>query len=74
MAPVTQVRTCAHPGCKCLVSEDTEYCSPYCKDNAGAARAKYVLAKDAAKHEHCGCGHPSCESDVAVDPRQKTAA
>lgn len=45
----TDTNKCKHPACNCPVDEDSEYCSPYCKD----AGDKMELS--------CNCGHPGCE-------------
>ncbi len=42
------VKKCAHPSCKCEVSNDDKYCSPYCSDAAGTTEI------------FCNCGHPGC--------------
>ncbi len=40
--------TCAHPGCNCPASEDSDYCSSYCE---GAGDTPEI---------DCKCGHPNC--------------
>jgi hypothetical protein len=60
MPPLSQVRKCAHPGCQCLVSENTEYCSDYCKL--------------AGEEEYCGCGHTSCNTQFAQTAKPQKAA
>ena len=54
------MRKCAHPGCQCLVSENTEYCSDYCKL--------------AGEEEYCGCGHTSCNTQFAQTAKPQKAA
>ena len=58
--PFSQVRKCAHPGCQCLVSETTEYCSDYCK----------LTGED----EYCGCAHTSCNTRFAQSAQPQQAA
>lgn len=42
-------KQCAHPGCSCTSTEDSDYCSTYCEDAAD----KVEIA--------CSCGHLGCE-------------
>jgi hypothetical protein len=60
MSPLSPVRKCAHPGCQCLVSENTEYCSDYCKL--------------AGEEEYCGCGHTGCNTQFAQTASPQKAA
>ena len=39
-------KTCAHPGCSCLMQEEEDFCSEYCDGASGNA--------------HCGCEHLAC--------------
>ncbi len=58
-----QTRKCAHPGCQCMVDENSGmggYCSDYCKN--------------AAEGEYCGCGHTSCNTQFASQPPSRKAA
>ena len=41
---------CAHGGCRCAVSGDSDYCSDHCRD---AAEQDIVEIA-------CDCGHPQC--------------
>jgi hypothetical protein len=42
---------CAHPGCKCSVSNGRwgNYCSEHCQQTANQAESQ------------CTCGHPNCK-------------
>lgn len=50
MADDERNKKCAHPGCKCRASGDSDYCSPYCEN------AKDMDVTELA----CSCGHPAC--------------
>jgi hypothetical protein len=43
-----ETRKCAHPACICTVSNDTKYCSQYCKDAGETMELS------------CNCGHAGC--------------
>jgi len=48
---MSEMNKCAHPACKCIVSNDGQfgkYCSEHCQE-----------AKDMAEIR-CECGHPGC--------------
>ncbi len=57
-----QARKCAHPGCECMVNDNSKngYCSDYCKS--------------AAQGEYCGCGHTSCNTQFAKQRPEREAA
>ena len=43
---------CAHPGCSCLVTDNSEYCSPHCETVKSGVEIS------------CGCGHPQCAGKI----------
>ncbi len=55
-----QLRKCAHPGCQCLLGENAEYCSDYCKTTA--------------EEEYCGCGHTICNTQFAMQSASQKVA
>ena len=49
---------CAHPACKCSVTEGRRFCSEYCEQHSGK--------EDAQSKVMCGCGHPECGGTVSA--------
>lgn len=50
---------CSHPGCRCMIDQSQgEFCSNYCRQ---AAQLPTTEAQ-------CGCGHPSCQTQVHAAP------
>jgi len=45
-------KTCDHKLCSCAVTDDSDYCSPYCE----AASKVTELA--------CNCGHAGCATNI----------
>ena len=41
-------KKCAHPACRCKVSDDKTYCSQRCEDAGGEVEIS------------CDCSHPGC--------------
>ena len=54
-------RKCKHTACKCLVSDQNLFCSPYCEERADSGDLS------------CECGHADCSSTIA-DPAAAFAA
>lgn len=48
-------RKCAHNACKCLISGDDIFCSPYCEKRADDGE------------QTCHCDHEDCNMSIA-DP------
>jgi hypothetical protein len=46
---------CAHPGCGCKVSTESEYCSAECEKQSDS--------------DSCNCGHSGCQSEQKI-PRE----
>lgn len=46
---------CAHKGCNCPVTDDSQYCSAACETAAGNDTTSIA----------CGCGHPGCKGELA---------
>jgi predicted nucleic acid-binding Zn ribbon protein len=44
----TQTKKCAHPVCRCTVTDDKKYCSQRCEDAKGEQEIS------------CDCAHPGC--------------
>ena len=47
-------KKCAHPSCKCMAREGSDYCSTYCE---GAGKTPDL---------ECNCGHPGCSSTAKL--------
>ncbi len=47
-------KRCAHPGCNCPRSKDSDYCSPSCE---GAGDTAEIT---------CNCGHSDCARGATV--------
>jgi hypothetical protein len=47
---MADVKTCAHEGCNCAATDDSDYCSAYC-ESAGDADVTAIA---------CECGHDGC--------------
>ena len=45
---VTEQKKCEHPACNCMISDEENYCSPYCDDAADTTEIA------------CNCGHAGC--------------
>ena len=45
-------KKCAHPSCRCIAKEGSDYCGTYCE---GEAKTADIL---------CNCGHPQCAEKV----------
>lgn len=45
---------CAHEGCVCMATADSDYCSPYCEAAGGN-----VVSDDITVIK-CECGHQGC--------------
>ena len=43
---------CAHPGCSCLATEGSKYCSPHCETVKSGVEIS------------CECGHPQCAGKI----------
>jgi hypothetical protein len=54
-------RKCEHAACKCIVSGDAMFCSPYCEKRTDDGNPA------------CDCGHAECQASVA-DPAAAFAA
>jgi hypothetical protein len=45
---VVERKKCAHPACRCTITDDKTYCSQRCEDAKGEVELS------------CDCGHPGC--------------
>ena len=56
---MTEGKQCAHDGCTCKSSMDSDYCSAHCMEAAKAGK----------KTQQCQCGHAECHAPHISAPR-----
>jgi hypothetical protein len=57
---------CGHETCRCEITDDEDFCSDHCRDQAATAGG----ITDHDSHT-CECGHPACQ-DPADDGTART--
>jgi hypothetical protein len=58
---MTDGKKCAHPGCRCKATMDSDFCSAYCMSSAAANE----------KSQHCECGHAECDASLQHAQQEK---
>lgn len=53
---IDHLQKCAHTPCVCQVTEDQEFCSDQCREEA------------ARGGDRCACGHAQCATEPAAQP------
>jgi hypothetical protein len=53
---IDHLQKCAHPSCICQVTQDQEFCSDHCREEAGSGG------------DRCSCGHAQCATEAVEQP------
>ncbi len=58
---IVHFKTCAHPGCLCLVNPGEEYCGNFCRGVSQDSDNAHKADIPRGPAGRCGCNHAACE-------------